>query len=77
MDWVVFLAPAVGFEPTTKWLTATYSTAELRRNNNLLNLSEEKVAIQCGSVNIPFNVFIMGICFVSETLVDASPKFVL
>ena len=26
------LAPAVGFEPTTKWLTATYSTIELRRN---------------------------------------------
>jgi hypothetical protein len=26
------LAPAVGFEPTTKWLTATYSTAELCRN---------------------------------------------
>jgi hypothetical protein len=26
------LAPAVGLEPTTKWLTATYSTIELRRN---------------------------------------------
>ena len=26
------LAPAVGFEPTTKWLTATYSTAELCRS---------------------------------------------
>ena len=25
------MAPAVGFEPTTKWLTATYSTIELRR----------------------------------------------
>ena len=25
------MAPAVGFEPTTKWLTATYSTAELCR----------------------------------------------
>ena len=25
------MAPAVGFEPTTKWLTATYSTAELSR----------------------------------------------
>lgn len=23
------MAPRVGFEPTTKWLTATYSTAEL------------------------------------------------
>ena len=27
-----FMAPPVGFEPTTKWLTATYSTTELRRN---------------------------------------------
>ena len=26
------MAPALGFEPRTKWLTATYSTAELRRN---------------------------------------------
>ena len=26
------LAPAAGFEPATKWLTATYSTAELCRN---------------------------------------------
>lgn len=26
------MAPDVGFEPTTKWLTATYSTAELIRN---------------------------------------------
>ena len=26
------VAPARGFEPLTKWLTATYSTAELRRN---------------------------------------------
>lgn len=26
------MAPAVGFEPTTKWLTATYSTAELCRS---------------------------------------------
>ena len=25
------VAPAVGFEPTTQWLTATRSTAELRR----------------------------------------------
>ena len=28
------MAPRVGFEPTTKWLTATYSTAELCRNVN-------------------------------------------
>ena len=26
------MAPAHGFEPWTKWLTATYSTAELCRN---------------------------------------------
>ena len=26
------MAPAPGFEPGTKWLTATYSTAELRRS---------------------------------------------
>ncbi len=28
------MAPAAGFEPATKWLTATYSTAELRRSKN-------------------------------------------
>ena len=28
------MAPALGFEPRTKWLTATYSTAELCRNMN-------------------------------------------
>ena len=26
------MAPTAGFEPATKWLTATYSTAELCRN---------------------------------------------
>ena len=26
------MAPDAGFEPATKWLTATYSTAELIRN---------------------------------------------
>ena len=26
------MAPAAGFEPATKWLTATYSTAELCRS---------------------------------------------
>ena len=26
------LAPTAGFEPATKWLTATYSTAELCRS---------------------------------------------
>ena len=29
------MAPALGFEPRTKWLTATYSTAELCRNNQM------------------------------------------
>lgn len=29
------LAPAAGFEPATKWLTATYSTAELCRSVSL------------------------------------------
>ena len=29
------MAPALGFEPRTKWLTATYSTAELCRNNKM------------------------------------------
>ena len=28
----VKMAPAAGFEPATKWLTATYSTAELCRS---------------------------------------------
>ena len=29
------MAPAPGFEPGTKWLTATYSTAELCRSMNI------------------------------------------
>lgn len=29
---IVGMAPDAGFEPATKWLTATYSTAELIRN---------------------------------------------
>ncbi len=29
---VNIMAPDAGFEPATKWLTATYSTAELIRN---------------------------------------------
>ena len=37
---MVKLAPWVGFEPTTKWLTATYSTAELPRNS--LDLTEDE-----------------------------------
>ena len=37
------MAPALGFEPRTKWLTATYSTAELCRSVVFLNISPEKV----------------------------------
>ena len=34
------LAPAAGFEPATKWLTATYSTAELCRSvSTFLNIA--------------------------------------
>jgi hypothetical protein len=36
------MAPAPGFEPGTKWLTATYSTAELRRNK-IFEISLEEV----------------------------------
>ena len=32
------MAPQVGFEPTTKWLTATYSTIELLRIVNGVNV---------------------------------------
>ena len=32
------MAPDTGFEPVTKWLTATYSTAELIRNVVLTSL---------------------------------------
>ena len=32
------MAPALGFEPRTKWLTATYSTAELCRSVNVSNI---------------------------------------
>lgn len=31
------MAPDAGFEPATKWLTATYSTAELIRNLFITN----------------------------------------
>ena len=30
------MAPAAGFEPATKWLTATYSTAELCRSVSIV-----------------------------------------
>lgn len=36
------MAPAAGFEPATKWLTATYSTAELCRNVDGTDESDEK-----------------------------------
>ena len=32
------MAPDAGFEPATKWLTATYSTAELIRNKQRARL---------------------------------------
>lgn len=32
------VAPDAGFEPATKWLTATYSTAELIRNKQRARL---------------------------------------
>ena len=34
------MAPRVGFEPTTKWLTATYSAIELPRNVIILILED-------------------------------------
>ena len=39
------MAPAPGFEPGTKWLTATYSTAELCRSMNK-------------SFSMPFNILL-------------------
>ena len=33
------MAPALGLEPRTKWLTATYSTIELRRSIYAPNIS--------------------------------------
>ena len=33
------MAPALGFEPRTKWLTATYSTAELCRSVDIDQLN--------------------------------------
>lgn len=32
-------APGAGFEPTTKWLTATCSTTELPRNSRNKNIT--------------------------------------
>ncbi len=52
------MAPAVGFEPTTKWLTATYSTAELCRN--IFDKSATKLAIlkcQVGNSNQEYSEF--------------------
>ena len=40
------MAPALGFEPRTKWLTATYSTAELCRSVvTLLNIYPDIVFV--------------------------------
>ncbi len=33
---IIKMAPPTGFEPVTKWLTAIYSTAELRRNTYII-----------------------------------------
>lgn len=33
------MAPDAGFEPATKWLTATYSTAELIRNMHKVEIA--------------------------------------
>ena len=36
------MAPALGLEPRTKWLTATYSTIELRRSIIILKVVHPK-----------------------------------
>ena len=36
------MAPALGLEPRTKWLTATYSTIELRRSIEFLKVVHPK-----------------------------------
>ena len=40
------MAPALGFEPRTKWLTATYSTAELCRSVNVSNISHDFIIVK-------------------------------
>ena len=44
------MAPAAGFEPATKWLTATYSTAESRFPSNQNFTSE----LEKNKPKIPF-----------------------
>lgn len=48
------LAPGVGIEPTTNWLTANCSTAELPRNNkeNLNKKIELKNPVLLKNINI-------------------------
>ena len=50
------MAPAVGLEPTTKWLTATYSTIELCRSINVLIIyfdfiKKHEIPVLCKFVN--------------------------
>lgn len=40
------MAPDVGFEPTTKRLTAAYSTAELIRNKSSLKMKRDYITIK-------------------------------
>lgn len=39
------LAPEVGFEPTTNWLTASYSTTELHRNKLVEDMGLEPISV--------------------------------
>ena len=54
---LVFLAPGVGFEPTTYRLTAECSTVELSRNSIIYNHNDIITHIIINS--IPFLLFIM------------------
>jgi len=54
------MAPVTGFEPVTKWLTATYSTAELHRNKNTFNAFKKvgQIYYKRRSMSTPiFNIF--------------------
>ena len=39
ISYKIKMAPALGLEPRTKWLTATYSTIELRRSIISFNIT--------------------------------------
>ena len=62
------MAPAHGFEPWTKWLTATYSTAELCRSVVFLNISPQKVFS---------SKFFEFFCFFVKNPVDTVPLLAL